>query len=228
MTTPFEGLREELLIAGIKSGYVKRYLYELTQHFLDLRDHLELQGNSRMVAEKMALQRMGETRHLAQAMAAQPKLRSLVATYPKTALVLAPLALLHIAILVLCIAAVILGRIAEPTAAPQIGRLVTFLCNIGMPMLFGWIAVFLSLKQRLQAFWTILGLTCLAFLSSAIDFRTMLPHVDTAGEIAVRIGDMPMVTCSFLALLLSSLVPYCSLRGWLHRDAIDHSVDTAP
>ncbi|GAA5629179.1 hypothetical protein Brsp05_04478 [Brucella sp. NBRC 12953] len=223
MITPFEALREELLTAGIKPGYVKRYLCELTQHFHDLRDHLEDQGNSPSRAETLAFERIGHPRDLLQAMISQPKLRSLPASYPKTTLLLAPLALLHLAILGLVAAALMVVRLAEPGDPDQIGRMVTFLCNLGMPMLFGWSAVFLSIRHRLTALWTVAGLIMLAALSSAIDVRTMLPHVDMPGEITVRIGELHMVLASFLALLITSLVPYLSLCRWLrHKSASVH------
>ncbi len=217
MTTPFDVLREDLLTGGIKPNYVKRYLSELTQHFYDLRDHLEDQGHSPSMAETLALKRMGHPRDLAQAMICQPKLRSILALYPKTTLLLGPPALLHLAILGLVALAIIFARRFEPGATDQIGRMVTFLCNLGMPMLFGWFAVFLSIRQRLTTFWTIASLVILAALSSAIDVRTMLPHIDMPGQVTVQIGALDMVIASFLALLMTSLIPYLSLRHWLHH-----------
>lgn len=218
MITPFEALREELLRAGIKPRYVKRYLCELTQHFYDLRDHLEDQGNSRSQAETLAFERMGQPRELVHAMICQPGLRSLLASYPKTTLVFAPPALLHLAILGLVVAALMLARFTEPGDPDQIGRMVTFLSNLGLPMLVGWSAVFLSIRHRLRAASTVAGLIILAALSSAIDVRTMLPHLNMPGEITVQIGEPAMVLACFFALLMTSLVPYLSLCRWLrHR-----------
>ena len=75
-------LRERLLRAGVAPRHVRRYLRELADHFADVCAEEEALGKSKTEAEAAALERLGSSEQLAQAMIAKPELRAWSARAP--------------------------------------------------------------------------------------------------------------------------------------------------
>ncbi|MGI9223016.1 MAG: HAAS signaling domain-containing protein [Woeseiaceae bacterium] len=89
-------LRARLLRSGVAPRHVKRTVAELDAHFDDLVDEARGTGADRALAERQALEQLGDMDLLADAVCARPELRSWAANYPRIAVIVYPLACLAI------------------------------------------------------------------------------------------------------------------------------------
>ncbi len=110
----FTGLRRELLRSGISPRHVYRAITELDEHFEDLV-HAGLEdGRERVVAERNAMDALGDLGAVSRAMRHQPELKGWAWRHPRLAMFIYPLA---------CIAALpAVPVIAGVQHAPQIAR----------------------------------------------------------------------------------------------------------
>ena len=163
-------LCEHLLRAGVKPGVAHRYAAELSDHFDDLL---------RSETQEAALRRLGSPEDLAEAMLAQPGVRSWTARAPWLTLALGPL----LGVLLGCILPALAlflfvrafaadldyGRSALPGTWPILVLQGLYGFNdYLLPILAGWIAVAMSLRQRAGAGWMILGAVLTAVLGCGL------------------------------------------------------------
>ena len=87
-------LEERLIDAGIAPKRVRRTVREMRDHFEDLVEAGVQQGLKPAAAQEQALRQLGQVEDLAREMAARPELRSFASRYPRTAIVVYPLACL--------------------------------------------------------------------------------------------------------------------------------------
>ncbi len=85
-------LRTELLHSGISAGHVYRAITELDEHFEDLVSEGLDDGRDRLVAERMAVEALGDLAAVSEAMRQQPELKSWAWRHPRVAMVIYPLA----------------------------------------------------------------------------------------------------------------------------------------
>ncbi len=92
----FRLLAERLTEAGIAPKRVRRTVQEIRDHFEDLVEAGVGQGMHRASAQQQALRKLGRMDDLAKEMAAHPELKGWASRYPRTAIVVYPLACLAV------------------------------------------------------------------------------------------------------------------------------------
>ncbi len=92
----FRILEERLIDAGIAPKRVQRTVNEMRDHYDDLVEAAIEAGMGREAAHERALQRLGEVDDIVSEMAAHPELKSWASRYPRTAIVVYPLACLAV------------------------------------------------------------------------------------------------------------------------------------
>ena len=90
----FRILAQGLTDAGIAPRVVRRAVAEMRDHYEDLVEAGLEQGVPRGAAHEQALHQLGQVEDLVQEMAAHPELKSWASRYPRTAIVVYPLACL--------------------------------------------------------------------------------------------------------------------------------------
>lgn len=219
----FPALREQLLRAGIAPRHVRRYLAELTDHLADLTAEERTRGLSPADARTAALARLGTPDTLADAMLAQPRLRSLAARAPWAVFTLTPLAFLA-ALWLLSLSLLWYGwqHFLPGTTTPfgtaptphhlfsaaniyfQLDRALFF----AAPLLIGWTTALLAARQRLSPAWPAAGLALLAALSSTSHVYAV--HSPTSSSINLNFPLDPSVP-SLVTAILRILIVLCIL-----------------
>ncbi len=92
----FRVLEERLIDAGIAPKRVRRTVGEMRDHFEDLVAASVEQGLEPTAAQEQAFQQLGRVEDLVREMAARPELKSWASRYPRTAIVIYPLACLAV------------------------------------------------------------------------------------------------------------------------------------
>ncbi len=90
----FRVLEKRLIDAGIAPRHVRRTVGEMRDHYEDLVEAAIEQGMQRDSAHERALRALGQVDDLVQEMAAHPELKGWASRYPRTAIVVYPLACL--------------------------------------------------------------------------------------------------------------------------------------
>ena len=192
MPEPFEPLRETLLRAGVAPGHVRRYLRELSEHLADLvSDELEA-GKTPAEAEAAARSRLGADESLAEAMLAQPALRSWTARAPWATLVVGPILLLVLAWIVATLGVILLVASAAhalhhrlawlpPEWTARIGTALLDLVQVGGPLLIAaWVAL-LAARQRSRLIWPLLGCVVVAVFGASLIWNASWPMAGSPG-----------------------------------------------
>jgi hypothetical protein len=196
MPEPFEPLREALLRAGAAPSHVRRYLRELSEHLCDLTEAEINAGRSAAEAQAAARARLGGDEALAEAMLAEPSLRSWTGRAPWATLVIGPILMLVLAWFLACLGLILMftwlrhanGLFQPPTWsrlmwAPQgpavrIGVAVLDLVQVGGPLLIASWAAWLSARQRSRLVWPLLGCAAVALLGDSLVWNAAWPDVD--------------------------------------------------
>lgn len=187
MVQRFEGLKEQLLRAGIAPRHVRRYIAELKDHFADLVREQTEAGSDNARAEFLADQRIGSDEELLQAVLKSPELRSLTSRYPWAVFGVAPVLMLlaGVAGAVLLEIALFYFRIASiisPVHPPWLqvaielwNTAVMFGLPFGVAALFAW----LGIRQRVPKYWIALSVALACVFGAGHDVFVRwsdLPH----------------------------------------------------
>jgi hypothetical protein len=183
MPEPFEPLRETLLRAGVASGQVRRYLRELSEHFSDLVDEEREAGRSPDEARAIARARLGGDEALAEAMLAQPSLRSWTGRAPWATLVVGPFLLLMLAwflplllvVLVMSPERALRPLPLPPAWLPPVDEALFNLVQFGGPLLIACGIALLGARQRSRAVWPLLGCVVIAVFGDSLDWGAHWP-----------------------------------------------------
>jgi len=196
MPGPFDPLRDKLLRAGVAPVHVRRYLSELSEHFCDLVEEEIDAGCSAPEAQAAARARLGGEEALADAMLAEPSLRSWTGRAPWATLVVGPFLLLILAWALMCVGIILLvGWPADPnnldprpvwlppewlprTWQQPIGTALLDLVQVGGPLLIGsWVAL-LAARQRSPLAWPLLGCVVVALFGASLLWIVHWPAID--------------------------------------------------
>ena len=90
----FRVFARRLIDAGIAPKHVHRTVHEMRDHYEDLVEAGIDQGLRQTAAHEQALRQLGQVDDLVQQMASHPELKSWASRYPRTAIVVYPLACL--------------------------------------------------------------------------------------------------------------------------------------
>ena len=92
----FRVFAKRLLDAGIAPKHVHRTVNEMRDHYEDLVEAGVNQGLRRSAAHEQALEQLGQVDDLVHEMTSHPELKSWASRYPRTAIVVYPLACLAV------------------------------------------------------------------------------------------------------------------------------------
>ena len=92
----FRVLAERLIEAGIAPRHVHRTVNEMRDHYEDLVEAGLERGLQRAAAQERAARQLGQVDDFVREMAAHPELKSWASRYPRTAIVVYPLACLAV------------------------------------------------------------------------------------------------------------------------------------
>jgi hypothetical protein len=217
-----DDLRERLLREGVKPAIVGRYVAELSDHLEDLSEHLP---------RDVALRHLGSPEVLAEAMLAQPGVRSWTARAPWAVLTLGPV----LGLVLACLLPTLLlftgvrafaadldyGRAAEPGSWPYRILDVLFAFNEHLlPIVVGWITVAIAQRQRAGGGWLLPGILMTAFLGGGLVLKVAW-HTGHPANVSFGIGFSladPFTTVLGRSLesgvlnLVAILAPYAVLR----------------
>jgi hypothetical protein len=196
MSEPFEPLRETLLRAGVAPLHVRRYLRELSEHFADLVEEERKTGRTPDDVRAAARARLGGDEALAEAMLAQPGLRSWTGRAPWATLVVGPFLLLLLAWILAVLGTLLLvGHPADASKLPPwlawwaaewlprawAARLATALLDlvqVGGPLLIAAWAALLAARQRSRMIWPLLGCVAVALVGATLVWTAAWPAID--------------------------------------------------
>jgi hypothetical protein len=175
---PFEGVREQLLRAGIPPRHAARYVAELRDHLDDLVAQQRAANVEAGQAEVRARELLGSDEQLARVMIESAP-RSLAARAPAVVFALFPTLL------------VVVGTILTGLAAFRLMWPVRGVALSDMPAAYGYFiaavgfftsyalgavvaagCIVLAVRQRLSSAWVWVGLALIALLSGPIGFHT--------------------------------------------------------
>jgi hypothetical protein len=188
MPEPFEALRETLLHAGVAPTHVRRYVRELSEHVADIVGEEQEAGRSPAEAAAAARARLGADEALAEAMLAQPSLRSWTGRAPWAMLVALPAALLVLAWIFVSLGVLVLmGWPPDANGAPQppawlpqawlepAGTALLNLVQVGGPLVIGSGVALLGARQRSRPVWPLLGCLAVACLGASLHWYALWP-----------------------------------------------------
>lgn len=183
MSPSFETLREILLRGGVAPVRVRRYLRELSEHLSDAVDAERKAGRSPDEARAAARARLGGDEALAEAMLAQPSLRSWTGRAPWATLVVGPFLLLMLAWLVPALLVVLvmwpkhfLHPLPLPPAwLPPVDEALFSLVQFGGPLLIGCGVALLAARQRSRVVWPLLGCAVIAVVGDSLHWAAHWP-----------------------------------------------------
>ncbi len=92
----FRVLAERLIDAGIAPKHVHRTVNEMRDHYQDLVEAGLERGLERVAAQEQAMQQLGRTDDFVREMASHPELKGWASRYPRTAIIVYPLACLAV------------------------------------------------------------------------------------------------------------------------------------
>lgn len=184
MSLPFEGVREQLLRAGIAPRHVRRYVNELRDHLADLTARECARGLGAPTAAERARAVLGTDTQLIQAMIDRTP-RSLAARMPWAMFALLPvLVLLALVVLIDSSMMRLLGPVhaAWPRGLPNsYGPIIgaaRFVADYLLGPLIAAGCIAGALRQRLASRWVWVGLAMTALLSGMFGFyMNILPSV---------------------------------------------------
>lgn len=228
-------LRERLLKAGMAPRHVRRYVRELADHFADVCAEEEALGKSKTEADAAALERLGSSEQLAQAMIAKPELRAWSARAPWAVFGAGPVACLAATYGTACAILFTGWRIFIPGSGTPfvaidgwaipyfgIGRMLYW----GGPLVVGWCIALVAARQRLRVKWPLLGMGVVALIGCLVQVHARRPDATGAwGQVslglAVGRSDGAILRQLAYALVLFAFValPYAIWRGWRTRAA---------
>jgi len=192
----FDGLREQLLRAGVAPRHVGRYLAELRHHHDDLIAEERAHGITGPAADEAARTRLGSNDELAAALLAKPGVRSVTARYPWLVFgILPPFGLLLGC--VLWVAAMIVMGVKSGAIIPDHGNIphlvpawyqwtgsgMIFAVNFVIVPLLGAMLAWMAERQRLKLIWPLLGMALILVLSVHGTF-----HIEPKGRILLGLG----------------------------------------
>jgi hypothetical protein len=191
MPEPFESLGETLLRAGVAPAHVGRYLRELSEHAADLAEEEMEAGRAPDEAMAAARERLGTDAALAEAMLAEPALRSWTGRAPFATLVVGPVLLLILAWLLAVLGIVLLignHAPARPTWLPppwlplqsvsRIGAALLDLVQFAAPLMIAAWAALLGARQRSRPIWPLLGCSAVALIGASFVWVARWPALD--------------------------------------------------
>ncbi len=200
MPEPFEPVRERLLRSGVAPVHVRRYLRELSEHFSDLVGEEQRAGRSPDEAKAAARARLGADEALAEAMLAQPALRSWTGRAPWATLVIGPFVLLVLAWIVPALLAVLVmwqkhfqhPLPPAPAWLPPVDEALFNLVQFGGPLLIGCGIALLGARQRSRVIWPLLGCVVIAFFGDSLHWAahwpTAVPHDPRSHDMSFSMG----------------------------------------
>jgi hypothetical protein len=190
---PFEPLRETLLREGVAPVHVQRYLRELSEHVSDLVGEELEAGRNLKEASAVARARLGRDETLADAMLAQPALRSWTGRAPWATLLVGPILLLMAAWLLPFLSVALMGlhpglngRPIPPNWFVPVGETVLDLVQVSAPLLITSGVALLGARQRSRVIWPLLGCLAVAYFGGGLVWGA---HWPAAGA---RPGDMSL------------------------------------
>jgi hypothetical protein len=197
MHRPLVELEERLLRAGIARRHVKRYLTELTDHLADLCAEEESAGREANDAAIAALERLGPTEDLAQAMLAKSELGAWCARVPWVVFSAGPLILLYALYLTACLILWAGWRIFLPEYDSPFGAGAHGFANLyfqagkyyyfAAPVLVGWWIEFIAARQRVRGLWLTISLLLVAWTGAAARIQASRARVHGGlGHIAMN------------------------------------------
>lgn len=175
MSKPFDELRERLLRDGIAPRRVRRYIAELEDHLNELR--------AQEGSEAAALARLGTAESLAKPMLDRREFRSWTARAPWAVMMLGPTFTMIATGYALGFGVVELMHFYRGNAPLPGGVWPMPLQNfvhawaaftvLILPLMIGWAAAAIAIRQRLHPLWPLIGLALFAVISGTfgIDFR---------------------------------------------------------
>ena len=220
MQEPFEALRERLLRAGVAPVHVRGYVRELSDHFADIVHEQLKAGRSLGAARAAARRRLGGDEALAEAMLAEPALRSWTGRAPWATLVIGPAVLLSIAWMVPLLAiALRIGWLpgaadlsGTPPWMPMVGGAALDLVQNAGPLLIGSGVAMLGAHQRSRLVWPMSGCIVVAFFGAGLAWSAHWPAVGS------RQGDLAVCFDWSHSLSLGSLSLACAAAAyWMAR-----------
>jgi hypothetical protein len=176
MSELFDPLRETLLRAGVAPVHVRRYLEELAEHLSDLVSEERKAGRSVSEVKAAARARLGGDQALAEAMLAQPALRSWTGRAPWATLVIGPFLLLLLTWLLPLLLIVLMTlpkHLLHPAALPPawlppVGDGLVDLVRLGGPLVIGCGVALLGARQRSRVIWPLLGCAVIAVFGDSL------------------------------------------------------------
>ena len=169
--------------------HVRRYLRELSEHFSDLVGEERKAGRSPDEARAAARARLGADEALAEAMLAQPALRSWTGRAPWATLVIGPFLLLVLAWIVPALLAVLvmwhrstfsIPGLRPPAWLPPVDEALFNLVQFGGPLLIGCGIALLGARQRSRVIWPLLGCVVIAFFGDSLHWAAHWPTAVSA------------------------------------------------
>ena len=182
MSRLFDELREQLLRGGIAPRHVHRYIVELEDHLNELRAQED--------TEAAALARLGTAEGLAKPMLDRSEFRSWTARAPWAVMVLGPTLTMIATGVALAFGGVGLallyywiapwpGRV-EPIPLQNFVHAAAAFTVLILPLMIGWAAAGIAIRQRLRLLWPLIGLALFAIISGTFGIEIVFPK--TLGE----------------------------------------------
>lgn len=171
MSKPFDELRERLLRDGIAPRRVRRYIAELKDHLDELR--------AEESSEAAALARLGTAEALATPMLDRREFRSWTARAPWAAMVAGPpLAMIATgyALWFGIVGLMIHTRPIDgvwPMSQQNLVHAATAFTALILPLMIGWAAAAIAIRQRLRPLWPLIGLALFAVISGTFGIEVV-------------------------------------------------------
>ncbi len=191
---PFDGVREQLLRAGISPRHATRYVAELSDHLNDLVAQQRAANVEAGQAQVRARQLLGSDEQLARVMIESTP-RSLAARAPGVVFAMLPMLLVVVGTIFTGLAAFRLlwpvrgvALSDMPAAYGYFIAAVGFFTSYALGGAVGAWCIVLALRQRLSSAWVWAGLALIALFSGPIGFHTHFEPAKAGAAPGTRFG----------------------------------------
>jgi hypothetical protein len=218
MPLPFEGVREQLLRAGIAPRHASRYVTELREHLADLTERQRASGLDAAQAAARAMALVGTDADLAQAMIAKDPRRSLAARAPWLVFTVSPVVLWAALIWTIDSSMIrLLWPVGPLTDAARresylgLIEVAGFSANYLLGPLLAAGCITVALRQRLRSPAVWVGLALVALLSGLLGFHMNAMSYSAVGLIYVDGRVSPAATFAVAGLRAAVLFGFAAV-----------------